>query len=126
MQNLYDKARSDGITVPIFHNDKGRNGIWVPASSDVPGTVTGPNDLYAFDGYPGGTCCSNATPRLALGRARLGDLGPGRRQGRLQRLAEHARIRRRVRRRLVRLLGQPGHLRLHGAARGPRLRARVL
>ena len=32
MQHLYDKARSDGITVPIFHNDKGRNGIWVPAS----------------------------------------------------------------------------------------------
>ena len=62
MQNLYDTARGDGITVPIFHNDKGRNGIWVPASSNVPGTVTGPNDLYAFDGYPGGTCSTNATP----------------------------------------------------------------
>ena len=33
MQNLYDTVRGDGITVPIFHNDKGRNGIWVPAGS---------------------------------------------------------------------------------------------
>ena len=24
MQNLYDTARSGGITVPIFHSDKGR------------------------------------------------------------------------------------------------------
>jgi beta-galactosidase GanA len=61
MTNLYDQARRDGITVPIFHNDKGRNGVWVPASSHVPGTVQGPNDLYAFDGYPGGTCSSNGT-----------------------------------------------------------------
>ena len=56
LQHLYDKARADGISVPIFHNDKGRNGYWVPASSTVPGTVPGPTDLYAFDGYPGGTC----------------------------------------------------------------------
>lgn len=62
MQHHYDTVRSDGTTVPIFHNDKGRNGIWVPASSHVPGTVVGPNDLYAFDGYPGGTCHTNATP----------------------------------------------------------------
>jgi beta-galactosidase GanA len=62
MQHLYDKVRSDGITVPIFHNDKGRNGIWVPAGANVAGTVTGPNDLYAFDGYPGGTCHTDATP----------------------------------------------------------------
>ncbi|MEU4239797.1 beta-galactosidase [Actinoplanes sp. NPDC026619] len=56
LQHLYDKARADGISVPIFHNDKGRNGYWVPASSGVPGTVPGPVDMYAFDGYPGGTC----------------------------------------------------------------------
>jgi beta-galactosidase GanA len=56
LQHLHDKARTDGISVPIFHNDKGRNGIWVPPSSTVPGTVPGPVDLYAFDGYPGGTC----------------------------------------------------------------------
>ena len=78
MQNLYDTARSDGITVPIFHNDKGRNGIWVPAGSGVPGTVTGPNDLYAFDGYPGRHVQHRRHARLALRRARLGDLGPRR------------------------------------------------
>jgi beta-galactosidase GanA len=61
MKHLHDKARADGITVPIFHNDKGRNGLWVPASSTVSGTVPGPVDLYAFDGYPGGTCHSDNT-----------------------------------------------------------------
>lgn len=68
MQHLYDKVRADGITVPIFHNDKGRNGNWVPRGSNVPGTVEGPNDLYAFDGYPGGSCDVDATvgkPNLA-------------------------------------------------------------
>ncbi|MBO3747364.1 beta-galactosidase [Streptosporangiaceae bacterium NEAU-GS5] len=54
LTHLRDKARADGITVPIFHNDKGRNGFWVP-----PG---GPVDLYAFDGYPGGTCTTSNTP----------------------------------------------------------------
>ena len=63
MQNLYNQARSDGITVPIFHNDKGRNGIWVPAGANVPGTVTGPNDLYAFDGYPGAVCTTTTPPK---------------------------------------------------------------
>jgi len=62
MQHLYDTVRGDGITVPIFHNDKGRNGIWVPTSSTVPGTVSGPTDMYAFDGYPGGACHTDATP----------------------------------------------------------------
>ena len=62
LQHLYDKARADGISVPVFHNDKGRNGYWVPASSTVPGTVPGPVDLYAFDGYPGGSCHTDGTP----------------------------------------------------------------
>ena len=62
LRHLYDKARADGITVPIFHNDKGRNGFWVPPSSTVPGTVPGPVDLYAFDGYPGGSCHTDGTP----------------------------------------------------------------
>jgi len=62
LTHLRDKARGDGITVPIFHNDKGRNGFWVPASAGVAGTVTGPVDLYAFDGYPGGTCHTDNTP----------------------------------------------------------------
>ena len=77
MQNLYDTARADGIDVPIFHNDKGRNGIWVPAGSGVPGTVQGPNDLYAFDGYPGGTCSTNATPGSPSTAPDWGLWGPG-------------------------------------------------
>jgi len=62
MQHLASKVRADGISVPLFSNDKGRNGFWVPPSSTVPGTVAGPTDLYAFDGYPGGTCHTNGTP----------------------------------------------------------------
>ena len=62
LTHLRNKARADGISVPIFHNDKGRNGFWVPASSGVSGTVTGPVDIYAFDGYPGGTCHTDNTP----------------------------------------------------------------
>ena len=46
--HLYAKARSDGITVPIYHNDKGRHGFWTPGS--FPGSESG--YLYAFDGYP--------------------------------------------------------------------------
>ena len=68
LTHLRDKARADGITVPIFHNDKGRNGFWVPPGSGVAGSVTGPVDLYAFDGYPGGTCHSDnstGTPSVA-------------------------------------------------------------
>ena len=61
MQHLYNKVKADGITVPVFHNDKGRNGIWVPASSTTSGTVAGPTDLYAFDGYPGGTCSTSGS-----------------------------------------------------------------
>jgi hypothetical protein len=48
MAHLYGKVRADGITVPIYHNDKGRNGYWVPGSFPAPDS----NYLYAFDGYP--------------------------------------------------------------------------
>jgi len=48
LAHLYAKARADGITVPIYHNDKGRNGYWVPGSF----TGSGSDYLYAFDGYP--------------------------------------------------------------------------
>jgi beta-galactosidase GanA len=77
MNHLAAKVRSDGITVPIFHNDKGRNGLWVPPSSTVPGTVQGPTDLYAFDGYPGGTCHTNATPGTPNTAPDWGIWGPG-------------------------------------------------
>jgi beta-galactosidase GanA len=61
MKHLYDKARADGITVPILHNDKGRNGYWVPGAFTGADGLAGPN-LYGFDGYPGGTCSSNGSP----------------------------------------------------------------
>jgi beta-galactosidase GanA len=50
MAHLYAKVRADGITVPLFHNDKGRNADWVPGSFST-GGETG-RYLYAFDGYP--------------------------------------------------------------------------
>ena len=68
MAHLYAKARADGVAVPIFHNDKGRNGFWTPGSFPAPDS----NYLYAFDGYPSG---KRRSARLGLLRAR-------RRQGR--------------------------------------------
>jgi len=50
MAHLYAKVRADGITVPLFHNDKGRNGEWVPGSFTTNGESG--RYLYAFDGYP--------------------------------------------------------------------------
>lgn len=67
MDHLYAKVRADGVTIPLFHNDQGRNGYWVPDSSPVDKVVKGPNDLYAFDGYPGGTC--TATGKVTRGSA---------------------------------------------------------
>ncbi|QKV72964.1 beta-galactosidase [Amycolatopsis sp. Hca4] len=75
--HLHDKVRADGITVPVFHNDKGRNGIWVPPGAGVPGTVEGQVDLYAFDGYPGGTCRTDATPGNPSVAPDWGTYGPG-------------------------------------------------
>jgi len=53
MAHLYAKVRADGIDVPLFHNDKGRNGYWIPGSFDT-GGETG-QYLYGFDGYPSPT-----------------------------------------------------------------------
>ncbi|MEV6111540.1 beta-galactosidase [Streptomyces sp. NPDC052109] len=50
LSHLYKKVRADGIDVPLFHNDKGRNGYWVPGSFDTGGEQGG--WLYGFDGYP--------------------------------------------------------------------------
>lgn len=65
MDHLYAVTREHGITVPIFHNDPGRSGNWAPDGSPVPGVVHGPVDMYAFDGYPGGTC--TAQGKIARG-----------------------------------------------------------
>ncbi len=62
MQHLADKVHADGITVPLFHNSAGRLPNWTPPSSTAPWAVSGPTDLYAFDGYPGGGC--NGTPEI--------------------------------------------------------------
>lgn len=56
MQHLADKVHADGITVPLFHNSAGRLPNWTPPTSTAPWAVSGPTDLYAFDGYPGGGC----------------------------------------------------------------------
>ncbi|MFE9094113.1 beta-galactosidase [Streptomyces sp. NPDC007264] len=50
MAHLYAKVRADGIDVPLFHNDKGRNGHWTPGSFDTGGEHG--RWLYGFDGYP--------------------------------------------------------------------------
>lgn len=77
MDHLYAKARKDGITVPIFHNDQGRNGYWVPESSTVENVVKGPNDMYAFDGYPGGTCTVEGKVTRGSAAPDWGYYGPG-------------------------------------------------
>jgi beta-galactosidase GanA len=77
MDHLYAKARADGITVPIFHNDQGRNGYWVPKGANVEHTVEGPTDMYAFDGYPGGTCTVEGKPTRGSAAPDWGFYGPG-------------------------------------------------
>ncbi|NIJ22417.1 hypothetical protein FHS95_004132 [Sphingomonas naasensis] len=77
MDHLHAKVRADGINVPIFHNDQGRNGYWVPEDSKVEKTVAGPNDMYAFDGYPGGTCTVNGKPTRGSAAPDWGYYGPG-------------------------------------------------
>jgi beta-galactosidase GanA len=77
MDHLAAKARADGINVPLFHNDQGRNGYWVPAGAGVEKTVEGPADLYAFDGYPGGTCTVAGKPTRGSAAPDWGFYGPG-------------------------------------------------
>jgi hypothetical protein len=80
MQHLYNKVRADGITVPIFHNDKGRNGQWTPGSFTTDDGLPGPN-LYGFDGYPGGTCSTGGNPGTAGTPPDWGYYGTGGRTG---------------------------------------------
>ena len=62
MQHLAQKARADGISVPFFHNAAGRLPDWAPKDSTAPWANSGPTDMYAFDGYPGGSCNVFADP----------------------------------------------------------------
>ncbi|MDD0860046.1 beta-galactosidase [Arthrobacter alpinus] len=57
MKELVTKIKGDGITVPVFHNDYGFNGAYVPGSSSAGGNVG--LDYYAFDQYPLGFNCAN-------------------------------------------------------------------
>jgi hypothetical protein len=77
MDHLFAVTRSHGINVPIFHNDPGRNGHWVPDASPVVGTVKGPVDMYAFDGYPGGTCTAQGKIARNAGAPDWGTYGIG-------------------------------------------------
>src|SRR4051795_7174722 len=80
MKHLYNKVRADGITVPVFHNDKGRNGQWTPGSFTTASGQPGP-DLYGFDGYPGGTCSTSGNPGTAGTPPDWGYYGPGGKTG---------------------------------------------
>jgi beta-galactosidase len=53
MEELKAAARADGITVPLFHNDKGRNLLW----SAGPGAP----DIYATDTYPAAFDCNRTS-----------------------------------------------------------------
>lgn len=61
MAHLADKIRADGIRVPLFHNAAGRLPDWAPTGS-ASWANPGPTELYAFDGYPGGSCDVRADP----------------------------------------------------------------
>jgi hypothetical protein len=50
MSHLYKKVRADGIDVPLFHNDRVRNGSWTPGSFGTGGEKG--RWLYGFDGSP--------------------------------------------------------------------------
>jgi beta-galactosidase GanA len=53
MEELKAAARGDGITVPLFHNDKGRNLRWASGP--------GAPDLYGTDTYPAGFDCNRTS-----------------------------------------------------------------
>ncbi|GAA2897869.1 glycoside hydrolase family 35 protein [Streptomyces mexicanus] len=68
MSHLYAKVRADGIDVPLFHNDRARDGSWMPGSFDTGGDKG--RWLYGFDAYP-------APDRVPSGRGRLDRGGKG-------------------------------------------------
>ena len=81
MAHLYEKVRADGITVPVFHNDKGRNGYWRPGDFPIAATETPPNYLYGFDGYPAGTPSSSGNPGTPGAPPDWGSFGIGGQKG---------------------------------------------
>lgn len=77
MAHLANKARADGISVPFFHNAAGRLPDWTPPNSTAPWANPGPTDLYAFDGYPGGSCDVHASAKGPNKAPDWGIYGPG-------------------------------------------------
>ncbi len=92
MAHLGEKVRADGINVPLFHNDVGNNGLWVPetgpdgqpvevAANTLPTRAV---DLYAFDSYAAGSCEVDGVT-VSVGELReaphFGLHGPGGRMG---------------------------------------------
>ncbi|WP_146233398.1 beta-galactosidase [Arthrobacter psychrolactophilus] len=69
MKELVTQIKGDGITVPVFHNDWGFNGSYVPGSTSAGGNVG--LDYYAFDQYPLGFNCSNARGQIQDMEARF-------------------------------------------------------
>jgi hypothetical protein len=53
MEELKAAAKADGITVPLFHNDKGRNLRWASGP--------GAPELYGTDTYPAGFDCNRTS-----------------------------------------------------------------
>ena len=102
MEHLYTKVRADGITVPLFHNDKGRNGYWMPGSftpAGEPGrtsTASTATPLSPSDPGTAGTRPTGATtaPAAPSGGSTASPNTPG--------------FDGRVRRRLVRPVGRRG------------------
>ncbi|MFJ6082428.1 beta-galactosidase [Streptomyces sp. NPDC092369] len=70
MAHLYAKVRADGIDVPLFHNDNGRNGYWTPGSFDTGGEEG--RWLYGFDGYPSPSQPAPDWGRFGIGGAKGG------------------------------------------------------
>jgi beta-galactosidase GanA len=81
MAHLYEKVRADGVTVPVFHNDKGRNGYWRPGDFPIAAIEKPPNYLYGFDGYPAGTPSSSGNPGTPGVPPDWGSFGVGGRTG---------------------------------------------
>jgi beta-galactosidase GanA len=69
MKALVSKIKGDGITVPVFHNDYGMNGSFVPGSTRPGGNVG--LDYYAYDNYPLGFTCSNGRGQVPDQEAQL-------------------------------------------------------
>ena len=106
MQHLYDKVRSDGITVPIFHNDKGRNGLLGAGRVHRRRGTCRARDLYALRRLPGRHVpTSDATPARRPPPPDWGYYGPGGATGGARRRPNTPGFDGRVRRRLVRPWG---------------------